>query len=236
MMINAEIIGLITLSSVTIVGYMIALNARGMARIALSFLMATLLLGGTVFAVVQYINSSNTEKADAHQAQTLQEKAELERKLLAQKLENQQLALEKEEKEKRLKMIEKRKKEADRLLSLISEVEQLARSLSDVRLSDRRYGYSQLVAQAEKFQNSVSRVETRFDEMKGDLSFFANIGPDIAAAIEDLNTAARFYRLYYSAESTYQERTRKREMEKHRRSARERLTHLESVITGSISN
>jgi hypothetical protein len=54
---SVEILLLVILAAMTLLAYMVAINSHGTTRLAFSYLIATVILAGTVWATVQYVNS-----------------------------------------------------------------------------------------------------------------------------------------------------------------------------------
>ena len=62
---SVEILLLVVLAAVTLLAYMVAINSHGPARLAFSYLIATVILAGSVWATVQYVNTDiNVKKME----------------------------------------------------------------------------------------------------------------------------------------------------------------------------
>ncbi|ERP38706.1 hypothetical protein [Chitinivibrio alkaliphilus] len=223
---TAEVIGLILLSSLTILAYMIALNAQGITRISLSFLMATILLGTNVFTVVQYVNNPVAVRSEGRDDSA--EQAALEREVLAEKLAEQKAAIEQEAREDRERKMEARQDEAQKILSFITDLEQTARDLQNMRLVEHGMEYGQLTGRASRYAGRVRRHTDAFSRLQQDLSFFVSLGPDVADALKALERSTEAFQRYYTAETSAQEAQRENVM---RRSAQESLSKLSQVRT-----
>ncbi|MGM0462781.1 MAG: hypothetical protein ACQEQ4_10245 [Fibrobacterota bacterium] len=229
--ISAEIIGLIILSSLTIVAYMIAMNANGITRISLSFLMATILLGGTVFTVVQYVNNPvSSDGAEVSRA----EEAAMERELLAQKLQEERREIEKEEEEEQNKKMEERRREARRLISFISDCESLARELNTIQVVDRSRSYSGLVQRAQNYTRRVNSLQERFRDIQENMTYFVSMGTDVRKALDEMERSASFFRSYYTADNSYEEAQREQMLRNYSNRARIQMGQLKQVLQESL--
>ena len=72
---SIEILLLGILVGITLLGYMIAINSHGPTRLSVSYLIATLILAGTVWAIVQHVNYGDSKKQ-----QEMYRRLELEKK------------------------------------------------------------------------------------------------------------------------------------------------------------
>ena len=70
-MITVDVLLLAALGGITLLAYMIAINAHGPIRLSLSYLLATCHLAGTVYVTVQYVNST-ADRRTAEQIQKLE--------------------------------------------------------------------------------------------------------------------------------------------------------------------
>lgn len=202
---NAEKLALLILTGITILGFMVALNAKGITRLSISFLMATLLLALNVVGVVQYLNNPTPEKTESN-TQTI---AEQERLMLEQQIaEKQQAEAAEKEKQKRIENQRNKEKEAVKIASFLRESSDIAAKLRTVQLHDFTLEYSQLVARAQQVYSSVLKKEEELGKMTVGIAYYKSVTSDMKTSLEALKKAAKYYKLYYKANDEQQERVR----------------------------
>lgn len=218
--ISNEILSLMILTALTVIGYMIAVNSRGVTRMSLSYLLATLLLAVNIFSIAQYVNGENNEVLQQeYQARLAKEKAEMEKKLATNAVDAEAL------REQELKS-----DEALKLLAVTNEALALAEELSTMNLLDYTLTYDQKVSRAAKIKRTVQSVKNKYTTMQPDLAFIKD--SSIAAAFEKLAKSALYCKLYYSAEDSDQEVVRERVMRTNAKKAKEMFQTANTKIEG----
>jgi len=191
-----EVMMLAIACGMTILGYMIAINAHGSTRLSLSYLMATIMLAGTVWGIVQYVNSD----LDAQKMEQIR-RIEAEKKLAESRMQSQEEAL---------KANKERMGVATKLGAIISTGTGLASTMINIDLQDRD-------AQLEVLMGRAGETKRKADELKGtfektetfDSSFNVTVGL-LKEAIQSLTEAAYYYRSFYYSEDSEQEDLRER--------------------------
>ena len=87
---SIEILLLGIACSMTLLAYMIAINAHGTTRLSLSYFLATLMLAGNVWGVIHYVNVGQNN----HKMQEMK-RLEAENRLAEEKILEQQKSLKK---------------------------------------------------------------------------------------------------------------------------------------------
>lgn len=81
---NAEIMLMGVMCGITLLSYMIAINSHGTARLILSYLIATILLAGSVWVIEQYVHTNSDVQNSAVMQKLEQEKQKAEQQVLSQ--------------------------------------------------------------------------------------------------------------------------------------------------------
>ncbi len=192
---NVEILLLGLMCGLTIVGYMIAINAHGPIRLSVSYLLATVMLAGTVIAIVQYVNEGldQAKLATLHQMELEKEKAEEQVKTSEEALRQNKVIL----------------SSAARLNGFISASTGLASSLSNVNLLDLPDRES-LENRAAITKSKIAELKASFDKSKPFDPQFADCVQNIDMGIASLIEASQYYVLYYRSDDAPQEQLRER--------------------------
>ena len=200
-----EILLLLCLGGLTLIAYMIAINAHGPIRLSFSYLIATLMLAATVFAVVQHVN---TRISSLQQAQVA--------KLTAEKEQAQQEVVAKTE---TLQVNQQKLEAASRISAYIAEGLSLAGTISGVDLRDMNLDFDALLARANDASVKTARYKQRMAEIDTLLPAFPECAAQVKQAADQLAAAGSYFRLYYHAEDSDQEAERGRQMQANLRSA-----------------
>ena len=213
---STNVLLLIILSALTLISYMIAINSHGAARMSLSYLLATILLAITIFAILQDINSrvvlKQQEIYDQKVIEAEQTGAASGRKD-AQDQQNAQVAAT----QKELKA--QKASEAKRVTPYINRGQKLASQLKGVQLQAYGKSYDQLTSKASASLSSVKREKSRFNKVS--IEHYTKAQLYMQQAYDKLNTSARYYTLFYRADNNRQEIEREKIL---RRSAAEAAT------------
>jgi len=205
MVMSVEVMLLVIIGGLTLLGYMVAINAHGTARMSLSYLIATLMLGATVWVVVQYLNSGVAE----------QRKAEIQRLAKEKDLAEQRL----QEEQEAGKGDRERQAMADKMRAVIAKASPLASRMTAMDMQDRSVDFDGLVARAVALGKEVDEVRQEFEAMTGPQSVFAEATATVKEAMQVLKEAAYYCRLFYQSEDSDQEDLRARIMRQKARSA-----------------
>jgi len=209
---SVEVLLMAVLIALTIVAYMIAINARGLWRLTSSFLFATCMLGGTVWVIVEHYN---LESRAAMQKERL--KFENEIRAAEERLQSKEHALE-------------RTGGASTVLTIISQANSYASLLIVKKLHDSNLSHSQLIARAAQTQQQIERLQSEISESIQIINQFPEAARLIESAMTHLSEATRLYRQYYFSENSAAERTAERLLRQNARSAQDALVRAASSV------
>jgi len=204
----------------TLVGYMIAMNAHGPTRLSVSYLIATLMLAGTVWAIVQYVNTGL-------------DKLKLE--------EFKRLELEKQKAEERVRTQEQELMEnktkmgfVTRLNDIINEGTGLATTMMNIELRDFSVELDVLLNRASETKRKCDALQEKFEKVQQEQNYFDAVKFDIREALGHLTGAGAYYSSYFKSEDTAQEEMRERMMRQKARRAYELFKKAASQIASEI--
>jgi hypothetical protein len=208
---SIEILLLAVLAGITLLAYMVAINSHGPTRLSISYLLATLILAGTVWATVQYVN----EGLDRQKAAQMR-KLEMENQRAEERIRSQ---------EKTLLESRKRTAYAAKLNAVISQGTGLATSLINANLRDMSVDLDALIGRATMANKKSEELQEQFNKARKEVGqgYYMQSIKDIATALDELDEASRYYRLYYYSEDGAQEQLRERLMRQKAREAYEAL-------------
>jgi len=222
---SVEILLLIVLGAVTLVGYIVALNAQGPKRLAVSYLIATAILVVSVWATVQYVNSGdNRKKMEAFQ------KLESEKQKAEDLMHSQEAAM-----QVALRENKERLSIASRFNAVINRGTALASAMVNTNLRDMNSDVDALVGRASDSKRKAEDLAAEFDKMKVTDTLFFQSASLIKEALKQLSEAAQYYTLYYRAEDSAQEELRERIMRQKAGSSHDLLQKAGALIAPSGS-
>ncbi len=193
---SIEIILLGISCSMTLLAYMIAINAHGTARLSLSYFLATLMLAGNVWGVIQYVN------IDQNNHKMLEMKRlEAENRLAEEKILEQQRSLKNKEKEIGMVAL---------FNPVIATGTGLASSLINVNFQDETQDVDALIGRAIECKKKVEKLKEEYQNIQFSDTFLPDARKEVDSALIFLGEAALNYRNYYNAEDTHQELMRER--------------------------
>lgn len=217
---SIEIMLLGILLGITLLAYMIAINSHGPTRLSVSYLIATLILAGTVWAVVQHVNYGDSQKQQKRLKQLELEKQQMEDFARSQKQS----------------LLDNKKKmdAASKINEIISQGTGYASNMMNVDLKDFSVELDVLTGRANQMKNDVAALVTEFENLKQEKTLFPESVPSINEALGNLTEAAKYYRRYFRAEDSIQEELRERLMRQKAREAYDMLKKIGSQISSSI--
>jgi hypothetical protein len=212
---SAEIMLLTLMCALTLISYMIAINAHGPVRLSLSYFLATVLLATTVWAIVQHVNLGMDKEF-----KTLQiEKTRAEERVLSQ--------------EEALKTNKERMSFAARLNTAITSGTALATSLINVDLQDRSAELEMLISRAADTKKKVETFKLDFEKLTTSDVFFNEPLTLIKDGVQLLTESAQYYQQYYYSEDSDQEALRERILRQKARNAYEKFQKASVLIASS---
>lgn len=191
-----EILLLFVLGGITFLGYMIAINSHGPTKLAISYLMATIILIFTVYAFIQHVNSGLDSKKQEKYLQYEREKKKAEEHI---RLREQSLI-------KSKKMMEA----ANTINGIINQGTGYASNMMNIEFKDFSVELDVLMGRANVMIKKVKELENEFEKLNNEKKLFPESIPTIQEALKQLSEAAKYYRLYFRAEDTAQEELRER--------------------------
>ncbi|MFP4014909.1 MAG: hypothetical protein ACLFVQ_12540 [Chitinispirillaceae bacterium] len=199
---SVEVLLLAVLVGLTILAYMIAINAKGAVRLIFSFLFATVMLAGSVWAIVQHY----TVKDELSKAEKLR-----------------QLELEKRLAEEQLQTREEIMNRASQLAEFVSAGNEYASALAGTDLQDPDLDLDGLMARAATYKRKVDLLRSKVKEAEEATSSFPEATALINEGIQFLAETCYFHRIYYYSETTQQEQARERVLRQKARNAQDRF-------------
>lgn len=215
-----DIMLLTLMCGITLIAYMIAINARGSVRLSLSYLIATILLAGTVWAIVQHVSmgmdSMNMEKFK----QLESEKKSVEARMMSQ--------------EEALKANKERMGFASKLNTFITQGTALATSLCNVDLQDKSAELETLLQRANAVKKQADSAKAGFEKLTTTDNFFSESLALIKDGMQLLAEAAMYYQQYYYSDDADQEAARERIMRQKAKNAYEKFQKAGVLIASSV--
>lgn len=231
---SVEHLALFILGAITLLSFMIAINAQGVTRLSVSFFIATIILVMTVFAMAVVIPNSVYKAVQQVDDQVTKEKAQSEKDALARQLEEQKQMITAKNERLKLEREKSLTQEKIRIISQLNKFSSIASQLKSVQLHDFSLEYSQLTAKAYAMNNKVKRAKADFSSLSPEIEHFKSVVPDIEEGLKKLEKAAQYYRLYYKAEDERQERVRESIIRSNSREA-EKAFRMASKIVNSTN-
>ncbi len=197
---NVEILLMVILVGITIIGYMIAINAQGTTRMSLSYLLATVLLAGTALVIVQFVNGQTS--------QILEE--EYLTRLASEKEAMEQRLVESGTAREELQEIELRNDEVLEVQAIVLDAIEIAEVLATMNMQDYTLTIDQKISKAATIKRQVQALKTKYSTIESNLVYTQN--NSFPQAIEKLVKSSLYCKLYYTAEDSEQEGTREQVM------------------------
>ena len=195
---SIEVMLLGVLIGLTLLAYLIAINSHGTTRLSISYLIATVLLAGTVYAIVQHVNSGLSREQQQRFSQLEQQKFDAEARA---KFQEENLV-------KNKKMMDA----ATKINSVITQGIGYSTSLMNIELRDFSVELDVLMGRANAMRDKINQLSTAFAALKEECVLFPESVPIINDALNNLTESARYYGLYYKSEDSAQEDLRERTM------------------------
>jgi hypothetical protein len=205
---NVEILLLLLFVFLTVIAYMIAINSRGIWRLTLSFLLATCMLGGTVWVII--LQYSTTAKSAIRAERS---RFETEKKELLQTIgQNEHMT------------------NAARMSHLIAQANVFAVMLQRERLQDQDASHERLVGRATNTGERVSALQNEINSYRQVLTKFPEAAKLLEEAMAELKEACRLYRAYYFAENSSAEQAAERQIRQKAKNAQDTLAKAQKLV------
>jgi len=212
-----DILLLAVLGGLTLLGYMIAINAHGPVRMGLSYFLATILLAGTVWVIIQHVNNGYDSQAMEKFKKLEMEKKQIEERVLSQ--------------EEALTINKARMSFAAKLNNVLIPATACSNTLVSMDLVDKSVELEALLAKANGTISKVNALKKEFDTLSTGDNYFTEPRALIKDGLQLLVEAAQYFRIYYNAEDTDQESLRERIMRQKARNACEKFQKAATLIT-----
>ena len=222
-LINTDFLLLCVLGGLVVLAYIVAINAHGSFRLSISYLAATLLLAGTVFVVVQYVNTGKDSQKSAvlQSSEFARAKAEAERQKAEEAMRVQQQLLEQNKTQSVF---------ASRLNSIIATGTNLSATLINVDVRDAAQELDILIANAAATRSRVNQLKSDFEKVRTEDTAYAASVKLISEANASLVESVQMFTLYYRSEDPAQEELRERVMRQKARIASEKFQKATDLI------
>jgi hypothetical protein len=216
---STDVMLLTIMCGMTLIAYMIAINAHGPVRLSLSYLLATFLLAANVWAIVQHVNigldTIKTEELRKLEA----EKRQIEERVLSQ--------------EEALKANKDRMAFAAKLNAVITSGTGYGNAIRSADLQDRDAELETLLGRAIDVKKKVETLKAEFEQLSTTDNFFSEPFTLIKDGIQLLNEAAQYYQQYYYSDDADQEALRERVMRQKAANANEKFQKASVLIASS---
>lgn len=214
---SIEIILLAISCGITLLAYLIAINAHGPTRLSLSYFLATVMLAGNVWGIIKYVNEDkNSDNIEALK------RLEAQNRMAEEKLIEQ---------EKMLKIHKEKIAIVSSLNSIISNGSSLSATILNANLQDESLEIDALIARANSCKDKIEKLKNEFQGMKFSGTYFNDVRQEISAGIEFLVEASNYYRNYYYAEDSQQELSRERLLRQKAKLAHEKFKSASMIVS-----
>lgn len=196
-MMTVEILLIAIACGITTLAYMVAINAHGALRLSLSYFLATVMLAGTVWVIVQYVNRDMEVKKNE----------ELSR------IELQRKAEEDTYKQNAETLVLKNKVLANsttKLIVMISNASNIATLILNADLQNKSIDYETLMRKASEAKLKVDELSIQYAKMDSIQLQFPDSYLLIKEGIGNLLEAATNYKNFYYSEDSTQEAQREK--------------------------
>ena len=216
---SSEVLLLALACGMTILAYMIAINAHGPTRLSLSYLMATIMLAGTVWGIVQYVNTG----LDARNMEEIK-RLESEKKMAEERIQSQEEAL--RANKERMALVSK-------LNTIITTGTGFASTMINIDLQDRSIDLDILMGKANSIKKKTEELKTEYERLSFNDSFFNEPVSLMNDAMKFLTEAAYYYRSFYYSDDSEQEDLRERVLRQKARAAYATFQKVSALIASS---
>jgi hypothetical protein len=220
---SVEILLLAVLAGITLLSYMVAINSHGPTRLSISYLIATVILAGTVWVTVQYVNND----------QNIKNREEVKRlEMEKQKVEDQMHSRE-QQYESAIKENKQRLDFSGRFNAIVTAGTTISTQLTTMDMRDQNLELDGLLGRAADVKRRCEELGNDFGKIAITDNAFAESGSIIKDALKTLLEASQYAVMYYKAEDSAQEELRERIMRQKARAAHESLQKASGLITAA---
>jgi hypothetical protein len=216
---STEIVLLLILGSLTLIAYTIALNSHGPTRLSISYLLATCILIATVWATIQYVNSSDNRR-----------KMEEFQKLM---IEKQTAEAQKDSAMQWVKRDKARQTVSTRLNGIVTQGSAIATAIINLEMANPKYELDVLLGRASDTKKKAEDLAAEFDKLNIPDTVLTQSKSLTKEAIKQLMESAQYYVLYYRAEDSAQEELRERVMKQKATESQDLFQKATALIASS---
>jgi hypothetical protein len=197
---------------------MVATAAHGPTRLSISYLLATMILAGTLWATVQHVNSGLDKMKTEKLRRLEKEKQQAEARVRSQ--------------EQTLMESRKRLAFAGKLNAVITEGSGLATAMMNTDLRDYSVEFNVLIGRAAKTREAAEEVGEEFDRILAERTddYYTKSTELVKEGIGNLTEATKYYYLYFRSDDSAQEELRERVMRQKARKAYELFRNASDLI------
>lgn len=214
---TVELLLIVIIGGITLLGFLIAINAHGPFRLSVSYFLATLMLAGTVWIIVQYVNKDIELKKT-------EELSKLERNRIAELENYKQRAEDIARKNKTYVEITKQ------FVAIVSNASNYALMMQNVNLQNKNLDFETLVRKASDSKNKVDELSAQFSKMDSIKIIYPDSYELISDGIKSLTEAAISYKNYYYSEDSTEEGKREKSMRLRAKDALDKFSKASSLI------
>jgi len=207
------------MGGMTVLAYMVAINAHGPIRLSLSCLMATVMLAGSVWAIVQYVNTGIDTMKMAEM-----KKLEYEKQVAEQRMQSQADSL--RENKQRMNI-------STALNTIITTGTASASSMANLDLQDRNSTLEVLMARAAEMKRKADALKVQFDSLKTEDQIFIEPRTLTKDGLQALSEAGYYLKSYYYSEDADQEQQRENLLRAKARTAYDKFQKASTLIAAS---
>jgi hypothetical protein len=214
---TVEILLIAVVCGITVLAYMVAINAHGPLRLSLSYFLATMMLAGTVWVIVQYVNRDLEAK----------KMAELSR------LEIQRKAEEDAYKQNAETLVLKNRvltNNTTKLVIMISNASNIANMILNADLQNKEIDFETLLKKASDAKHKVDDLAVQYAMMDTIQSQLPEPYLLIKEGLGNLSEAAINYKNFYYSEDSTQETQREKLLRIRAKEALEKFNKASSLL------
>lgn len=194
--------------SLSILGFLIAINSRGPVRAAFSYVLATALLVGSLFELVNYINEQKIRSLQVRQAPVAPEPPPPPKKEDNKDQEYAQV-----------------------IHSISSRAKEITRSLSGLDLQDESVEIETYFAKAGAARNRASELSREFARRPAPEQGFGGARDALTKGLTQTMAAAKYLDLYFKSEDEFEEEKREQAFRAAVRQANSLLDQAEAMVS-----
>ncbi len=194
---TTEVLLLAIACGITMLAFLIAINAHGPFRISFSYFLATLMLSGTVWMITRYVNQD----------------MEIKRSIELTRLEEKRKAEEEAyRKDAEVLVMQNRvlSSYTSKLVLLIANAVNLTNQMLAIDLQNKSEDYETLSGRAAETKRKVDELSAQYDKMDSVKTYLPEQYILVKDGFKKLSEAVHNYKNYYVSEDSVQEAQREK--------------------------